>query len=73
MAAVGGAASVMERSLRQRLADLLGRDPPDDLDELDDLASGEKEDLESDLIGPPGRRTGRGGRNCTTAKPTAND
>jgi hypothetical protein len=43
------AASPVEQSLRQRLAELLGRDLPGDLDELDDLAAGENEELESEI------------------------
>jgi superfamily II DNA or RNA helicase len=49
MLTAGGAESAMEQSLRQRLAELLGRDLPDDLDEIDDLASGEVEELESEV------------------------
>jgi superfamily II DNA or RNA helicase len=49
MLASAGTESVMEQTLRQRLSDLLGRELPEDLDELDDLASGEKEDLESEV------------------------
>jgi SNF2 family DNA or RNA helicase len=41
--------SVIEQSLRQRLSGLLGRDVPGDPDDLDDLASGEKEELESEV------------------------
>jgi SNF2 family DNA or RNA helicase len=44
-----GAESVMEQTLQQRLSELLGRELPEDLDELDDLASGEKEELESEV------------------------
>ncbi|HET9895152.1 MAG TPA: helicase-related protein [Streptosporangiaceae bacterium] len=44
-----GRDSELEQSLRSRLAELLGRDVPDDLDELDDLAGGEKEELESEV------------------------
>jgi superfamily II DNA or RNA helicase len=49
MLAGAGAESAMEQTLRQRLSELLGRELPEDLDELDDLASGEKEDLESEV------------------------
>ncbi len=49
MATAGGAESAMEQTLRQRLAELLGRELPEDLDEIDDLASGEKEELESEV------------------------
>ncbi len=44
-----GAGSVVEQSMRERLAGLLGRDMPEDLDEIDDLASGEVEELESEV------------------------
>jgi superfamily II DNA or RNA helicase len=43
------AESAMEQTLRQRLSELLGRELPEDLDEIDDLASGEKEELESEV------------------------
>lgn len=43
MPSATGGASVMEQSLRQRLADLLGRDLPEALDEINDLSSGEVE------------------------------
>jgi superfamily II DNA/RNA helicase len=46
---LAGQASAMEQTLRQRLAELLGRELPEDLDEIDDLASGEVEDLESEV------------------------
>jgi superfamily II DNA or RNA helicase len=49
MMAAAGAESVMEQSLRARLAELLGRELPEDLDEIDDLASGEVEELESEV------------------------
>ena len=49
MLTAAGAGSMMEQTLRQRLAELLGRDLPDDLDEIDDLASGEVEELESEV------------------------
>jgi superfamily II DNA or RNA helicase len=49
MLAGAGMESVIEQTLRQRLAGLLGRDLPEDLDEVDDLASGEKEELESEV------------------------
>ena len=39
----------MEQTLRQRLAELLGRELPEDLDDIDDLASGEVEELESEV------------------------
>jgi superfamily II DNA or RNA helicase len=49
MLAGSGIASTMEQSLRQRLSELLGRELPEDLDDIDDLASGEKEELESEV------------------------
>jgi superfamily II DNA or RNA helicase len=49
MLAGPGPESPMEQSLRERLSALLGRDLPEDLDELDDLAAGEKEDIESEV------------------------
>jgi superfamily II DNA or RNA helicase len=52
MAADSSAASPVEQSLRRRLAGLLGRDLPglpDDLDDVEDLAAGEREDLESEV------------------------
>ena len=49
MATAVGAESVLEQTLRQRLSELLGRELPDDLDEIDDLASGEVEELESEV------------------------
>jgi superfamily II DNA or RNA helicase len=49
MMAATGTESVMEQSLRARLAELLGRELPEDLDEIDDLASGEVEELESEV------------------------
>jgi SNF2 family DNA or RNA helicase len=49
MMAAAGAESVLEQSLRARLAELLGRELPEDLDEIDDLASGEVEELESEV------------------------
>jgi superfamily II DNA or RNA helicase len=39
----------MELSLRRRLNELLGRDLPEDSDELDDLPSGEAEEVESEV------------------------
>jgi superfamily II DNA or RNA helicase len=51
MLAVGRTESVAEQSLAQRLSGLLGgRDLPDDLDDLDDLAAGEQEDLENEVV-----------------------
>jgi superfamily II DNA or RNA helicase len=41
--------SVIEQTLRERLSELLGRELPEDLDEVDDLASGEAEELESEV------------------------
>jgi hypothetical protein len=48
----GGSGSAAEQSLSQRLAALLGtgRDLPEDLDDLDDLAGGEQEDLENEVV-----------------------
>ncbi|HUZ26600.1 MAG TPA: helicase-related protein, partial [Streptosporangiaceae bacterium] len=43
------AASPIEQSLRQRLSTLLGKDTGEDLDEIDDLTSGEVEELESEV------------------------
>src|SRR6266568_3084681 len=42
--------SPIERSLRERLVGLLGRDLPEELEELDDLTSGEVEEIESDVV-----------------------
>jgi superfamily II DNA or RNA helicase len=41
--------SPIEQSLRERLANLLGRDLPEDLDDIDDLTSGEAEQLETEV------------------------
>ena len=49
MLSAAGTGSVMEQTLRERLNELLGRELPEDLDEIDDLASGEVEDLESEV------------------------
>jgi hypothetical protein len=50
MLTAAGTQSMMEQTLRQRLTELLGRELPEDLDEIDDLASGEKENLESEVV-----------------------
>jgi superfamily II DNA or RNA helicase len=44
-----GAPETTDRDLRHRLAELLGRDLPEDTEELDDLPSGEAEEIESEV------------------------
>jgi superfamily II DNA or RNA helicase len=42
--------SPVEQSLRDRLVGLLGKDLPESLEDLDDLPSGEVEEIESDVV-----------------------